>query len=107
MPRLCRQRSMDPELAHAAPQCTWAQPEHMGRASVPLDAATRGREHATDVVTLDVHERARALRREGRYFLEFGRGSRQSWQLQRAVPRQDDRLLQHVLELADVPRPVV
>src|SRR6266536_995724 len=96
-------RPHDAEALHPRAEGAGIEAELLGGVALAVDLPVRALEHTADVRALDVVEAleaglaGRAVGREGQHLLHVQRGTR----------REDERPVDHVLELADVPGPRV
>ena len=92
----------DSQLQHPAAQRARLEPKELGCAGAAFDSPPRRVQHRSNMALLDFDERDARRRRSRLRRRHPGVAERE-----RRAGRQDDRSLQHVLELADVARPVV
>ncbi len=96
---------MDAELPHPRPKRARAQAQNPGGAGRAFNTPVSTLKYALNVSALDVSERQRFLRH--RLHVAVNRHAGEVREIEDPIPRQNHRLLNHVLELADVTRPVV
>ena len=104
--RLRFRGTLNPKLSHSRPQHARSESEHLRRACDAFDAPPDGFEDELNMIALDVDERPRAAGRRARGRLDLHRFADEGGEIEHIV-RNDDRLLEHVLQLADIARPVI